>query len=120
MDKLVNNLPEEVFKYTQVVFQGDELKLMTKKGVYPYDYMHSFDKCTKKLPSKEEFCSILNNEHISDEAYEHAQTVWKTFNLKHMGGYRDLHLRSDVLFLADVFENFRQACMENWIHRIAG
>ena len=74
---------------------------MTKKGVYPYDYMHSFDKFTKKLPSKEEFCSILNDEHTSDEAYEHAQTVWKTFNLKHMGfyriygiiRYRDLHLR---------------------------
>ena len=39
LDRLVNNLPAEAFKYTSEVFQGDRLKLMTKKGVYPYDYM---------------------------------------------------------------------------------
>ena len=53
----------------------------------------------------------MNNEHISDEEYNHAQTVWDTFELKTMGEYHDLYLQSDVLLLADVFENFRKTCL---------
>ena len=85
---------------------------MVRKGVYPYDYMDSFDKFNEKLPSKEEFYSLLNDEHISNEDYEHAQNVWNTFSLKNMGDYHNLYLGSDVLLLADVFENFRKTCLE--------
>ena len=47
---------------------------MKKKGVYPYDYMDSFKKFNQtKLPSKEQFYSILNNETISEDDYQHAQ-----------------------------------------------
>ena len=81
---------------------------MAQKGVYPYDYMDSFDKFNEKRPPKKEFYSILNNEHISDEDYKHAQNVWNTFSLKNMGEYHDLYLKSDILLLADVFENFRK------------
>ena len=49
LDRLVNNLPAEAFKYTSEVFQGDRLKLMTKKGVYPYDYMDWWT-ASKSLP----------------------------------------------------------------------
>ena len=85
---------------------------MKKKGVYPYDYMDSFDKFNnKKLPSKDEFYSTLNNENISNQDYKHAKNVWKTFDIKSMGEYHDLYLKSDILLLADVFENFRKTCM---------
>ena len=77
----MSNLPRESLKYTSQRFKGTKLGLMVRKGVYPYDYMDSFDKFNKKLPMKEEFYSILNNEHISDEDYEHAQDVWNTFSL---------------------------------------
>ena len=113
LDKLVSNLPDESFKYTSEVFKDDEFKLMKQKGVYPYDYMDSFKKFKrKKLPSKEQFYSILNDETISEADYQHAQKVWDTFNLKSMGDYHDLYLKSDVLLLADVFENFRKTCIQ--------
>ena len=113
LSNLVNNLPAEAFKHTGQVFQGEQLSLMTKKGVYPYDYMNSFKKFEdNRLPKKEDFFSIMNNEHITDEEYQHAQNVWKTFNLKTMGEYHNLYLKSDILLLADVFENFRKACQQ--------
>ena len=99
-------------KYTSQEFKGNKLDLMARKGVYPYDFMDSFDKFNEKLPLKEEFYSILNNEHISDKDYEHAKTVWNKFSLKKMSDYHDLYLKSDILLLADVFENFRKTCLD--------
>ena len=112
LDKLVSNLPKESLKYTSQKFKGEKLDLMSQKGVYPYDFMDSFDKFNEKLPSKEDFYSILNDEHITDDQYKHAQNVWNTFNLKNMGEYHDLYLKSDILLLADVFENFRKTCLQ--------
>ena len=112
LDKLVSNLPRESFKYTSKEFKDEKFNLMVRKGVYPYDYMDSFDKFNEKLPTKEDFFSIMNNEYITDKDYQHAETVWETFNLKTMGEYHDLYLESDILLLADVFENFRKTCLE--------
>ena len=112
LEKLNNNLPKESLKYTSKRFKGEKFNLMVRKGVYPYDYMNSFEKFKSQLPSIDEFYSILNDEHISTEDYQHAQNVWKKFNLKNMGQYHDLYLQSDILLLADVFENFRKTCLE--------
>ena len=87
--------------------------MVSKKGVYPYDYMDSFKRFNEtKLSQKEEFYSILNDQHISDDDYKHAKCVWKGFQLKNMGEYHDLYLMSDILLLADVFENVRKTCLE--------
>ena len=81
-----------VFKYTIQVFQDEKVALMKQKDVYPYDYMDSFGKFKdKQLPPKEEhFYSILTDEGISDEQYQHAQKVWNKFNMKTMGEYLSL------------------------------
>ena len=112
LEKLVSNLPKESLKYASQKFKGKKLDLMSQKGVYPYDFMDSFDKFNEKLPPKENFYSILNDEDISDEDYKHAQNVWNTFSLKNMGEYHNLYLKSDILLLADVFENFRKTCLQ--------
>ena len=112
LEKIVSNLPKESLKYTSKSFKGEKLDLMVRKGVYPYDYMNSFEKFNHKLPSKEDFYSILNDQHISNEDYEHAQNVWNKFSLKNMGDYHNLYLKSDILLLADVFEDFRNTCLE--------
>ena len=113
LEKLVSNLPKETLKYTSQRFKCDKFDLMIRKGVYPYDYMDSFDKFEDTvLPTKDQFYSLLNDEHISDEDYQHAKNVWKMFSMKNMGDYHDLYLQSDILLLADVFENFRKTCLE--------
>ena len=49
---------------------------------------------------------------ISDAHYEHAQKVWEVFEIKNRGKYHDLYAQSDTLLLADVFDNFRNMCLE--------
>ena len=113
LDKLVSNLPKDDLIYTSQVFKGKRLNLMSQKGVYPYDFMDSFEKFDQtELPTKDQFYSILNDQHITDDEYDHAKKVWKTFKIKTMGEYHDLYLGSDVLLLTDVFENFRNTCMQ--------
>ena len=113
LEKLVSNLPKETLKYTSQRFKGDKFDLMIRKGIYPYDYMDSFKKFEDTvLPTKDQFYSLLNDEHISDEDYQHVKNVWKMFSMKNMGEYHDLYLQSDILLLADVFENFRKTCLE--------
>ena len=98
LERLVSNLPENAFRYTSKEFNEQELKLMKQKGVYPYDYMDSFQKFEEtELPVKVEFYSILNDEHITDNAYEHAKNVWATFKIQNLGEYHDLYLKSDIL-----------------------
>ena len=112
LDKLVSNLPETAFKNIKRYYTGDKFNLLRRKGVYPYDYMDSIERFEEnKLPPKEAFYSKLNNKNISDEDYEHAKKVWDVFEMKNLGDYHDLYYKSDVLLLADVFENFREICL---------
>lgn len=113
LDRLAANLPSDKFKYTSQVFRDEKGTLMQKNGVNQYDFMESVEKFNcQELPAKDEFFSILTNEGISEEQYNNAQQVWNTFVLNTMGDYHDLYLRSDILLLADVFENFRQTCLQ--------
>ena len=91
LDKLTENLPDDAFIFTQKEFTNEQFNLMKQKGTYPYDYMDSFKKFNDtQLPNKKDFFSILSNEYITHEQYDHAQNVWNTFNLKTMGDYHVL------------------------------
>ena len=116
LDKLSKNLQPDQFKNLKKHFPNEkEFNLMRRKGVYPYDWVDSLEKLEHPaLPPKEEFYSRLNNQHISDEDYQHAQRVWNTFKMKKFRDYHDLYNKCDVLILADIFENFRDVCMTNY------
>ncbi|CAH3016600.1 unnamed protein product [Porites evermanni] len=111
---LVSNLSPDDFHNTKQVFKSNT-ELLTRKGVYPYDYVSSLDKLSETcLPPKKEFYSQLYDEDISDDDYQHAIKVWNTFECKTIRDYHNLYLKSDVLLLADVFENFRKTCLKHY------
>ena len=51
-------------------------------------------------------------EDITDADYGHIKRVCKDFEIKNLGKYHDLFVQSDTLLLPDVFENFRNMCIE--------
>ena len=90
----------------------EEFKLLLRKGVYPYEYMDSWEKF--KLPvtlDKKHYYSKTNDHNIDDNDIEHIKNVCATFNINNLGEYHDLYVQSDTALLADVFENFRDKCL---------
>ena len=103
LSSLVDNLDE--FPILSTHFKGMKLELLRRKGVYPYEYVDCLSKLDEKqLPPIEKVYSHLSDEHISEEDYEHAKTVWKEFEIDRMRDYHDLYLFSDVLLRADVLK----------------
>ena len=87
--------------------------LLLRKGVHPYEYMDSCKKFDEtSLPDKKAFYSKLYLEDITDKDYTHTQKVFEELKLKNLGEYHNLYVQSDKLLLADVFENFRNKCIE--------
>ena len=74
------------------------------------DSWEKYDENT--IPSKEAFYSEFNLENITDKDYDHVKKVWETFEIKNLGEYHDLYVQCDTFLLADVFENFRNKCIE--------
>jgi len=124
IEKLADNLAldktteekRKVFKNISQHFPDDiEFELMTKKGIYPYDYIDKYERLNEtKLPSKECFNSKLYGSTCDDLDYKTAQDVWKTFNCKSMLEYHNLYLITDVLLLSDIWQNFRNVCYKNY------
>ena len=93
-------------------YYKDHIDLLCKKGVYPYEWVNSSEKLNYKgLPDKSGFYSRLSKSGITDEEYLHAQDVYDKLNCKSFLDYHLTYLKTDVLLLADVFENFRKTCI---------
>lgn len=116
LEKLAQYLPSEkktILKSQFRYLSDNKLMLLEQKGVFPYDFVDSWEKLNHPhLPSREEFYSRLSESEISTHEYEFAQKVWKEYNIQTLGEYSDLYMKTDILLLADVFENFRETSLQ--------
>ena len=77
--------------------------------------MDSFEQFQEpQLPPKDAFYSSLTEEYISEIDYTHTQRVFNHFDMTDLGDYHNFYLLTDVLLLADVFENFREVCLQHY------
>jgi hypothetical protein len=115
LEDLVSNLSPEDFRIVGKRWKGEDFNLVTQKGMFPYEFLDDISKLsTEGLSSKDKFYSSLYESEVKEEDYQRAQKVWDHFKMKTMKDYHDLYLETDVLLLADVFENFRRTCLENY------
>ncbi|XP_011859255.1 PREDICTED: uncharacterized protein LOC105556762 [Vollenhovia emeryi] len=93
----------------------NDFDLLTRKGVFPYEYVDCADKLQdSRLPPRESFFSSLTGDTVSESDYVRAENVWKRFSIQTLGDYSDLYLKIDVLLLADIFENFRDSSINSY------
>ena len=115
LEALVNNLPEGALNNLNKYFTSKQVKLLKQKGFFPYDYMDSIEKLKDPTPPPQKaFYSKLTGKGINNYNYNHVLNVWKTWNMKTFKEYLELYNITDVLLLADVFENFRDICLKNY------
>ena len=123
LSKMVENLanknkenPLSLFPQLCSAFKDkSKATLLLRKGVYCYEYCNSFDTFKEtELPEKEKNYNNLTNEHLSDEDYDFAKTVWREYSVKNLGEFHDIYLISDTVLLADCFESFRDICLKSY------
>ena len=110
---LVNNLPKDAFNNLLKYFTPKQAEILKQKGFYPYEYMDKVERFKEdKPPPLKAFYSKLSGRGITKTDYKHVWNVWNTFNMKTLKEYHELYNITDVLLLADVFENFRDLCLK--------
>ena len=91
----------------------DKFKVFLRKGVYSYEYMDSWEKFELLVPVDQNlYYSELNDSNISDEDMNHVKNVCNTLKITNLGQYHHWYVQSDTALLADVFENFRDKCLD--------
>ena len=116
LDSLTKNLVrggQKLFGFED--YSELQYDLLTRKGVYPYEYVNSWDRFNEtQLPPTDVFYTNQNVSLISEEDYQHAQRVWKEFGIHNLGDYHDLYLRMDMVLLANLYEAFRDTCLKHY------
>ena len=126
LENLVNNLVESYKKLSIDILKQrfpntyrlcnnniDKFKLLLREGVYPCEYIDSWEKFELPVPlDKKRHYSKLNDSNFSDKDIEHVKNVCSTLKIDNLGQYHDLCVQSETALLADVFENFRDKCLD--------
>lgn len=101
----------EKLKCMKTIF-GNKVDLLCRKGYYPYEWVDAIDKFSHEgLPPANAFHTQFSQKGISEDGYAHALKVYEKMNCKTFKDYHMTYLRTDVVLLADIFENFRDLCM---------
>ncbi|XP_055839997.1 uncharacterized protein LOC129907698 [Episyrphus balteatus] len=116
IDSLARNLVPSDFIITRKCFETEQsLDLVKRKGVFPYEFLDSWQKMSEPcLPERVKFFNKLTNEECSTEDYQLAISIWNHFNCHNLKSYMEIYLKSDVVLLADIFENFRKVCRHRY------
>ena len=114
----LNKVGEHKFKHLahmaeQRYAPNFDINLLTRKGVFPYEYLDFMDVLDERqFPPREAFLSKVHGSECSPLDYAHAQTVWKAFRCQSMRDYLELYSFTDECLLADVFQTFRATSKE--------
>ena len=119
LDSLVESAASEngsqSFKYLSRFVQTEKLGLFLRKQPFCYDYLDRPDKLAETaLPLKNAFFDRINDVEISDNDYQHVQTLWNSMKLNTLKDFLETYLLSNVLLLADVLSIFRKTMVENF------
>jgi len=117
LSTLVDILPVDKLQCTREHFGAvpQQFEMAKRKGVFPYEYVTSLIVLDEQeLPPPLAFRDSLRKTDVSEDDYAYAQRVWDEFGCRTLGDYADIYLKTDVLLLADVFETFRDNCLEHY------
>jgi len=123
LSKLVENLnpldsPRKEFQKTFSplikVFGKSKAKALSRKGVYPYEYMTSFQKFNEtEFPDKKCFYNSLTSSEVDEEDYNYGKSIFKKY-CKNMGDYHDLYILTDTLLLLCVMDKWRETARQSY------
>ena len=89
--------------------------LLMRKGVFPYSYFSSMSILEHtQLPSHHFFWNDLDDKEIMSDDYKHVLQVWHVFQCQTFRDYLHLYLLCDILHLSDIFESFRDKCVDDF------
>ena len=91
------------------------MTLIKKKGEFPYEWFDSEENLNEtQLPSQQEFYSELQNNSLSDEAYQLVVNVWEHFEFTTFQEYMEFYMCLDVVLLQCTFEKFRTSAQASY------
>lgn len=87
------------------------------KGIFPYELAQSLEDLENitSFPPIEKFSTCLTGA-IDQEDYENGKFIYSQFKCRNLGDYSDVYLKTDVMILADVFEQFRSFCLDQTLY----
>lgn len=117
LDSLAKTLEIKDFKLLRAGFPNTDDNLfskLTQKGFFPYNFLDSLDKFKEPLPDYGPlwYNTLTKCIGISREQFDFALEIYNAFNCNNLGDYHDVYLRTDVFILADIFQKFREVCLD--------